>query len=140
MPRLWIADQHSVRLSLPWHGPASWDDMHAYVAKVIDENTIPTPDYVPRREAQATRLARGILLSVCHRLNIEPVGAFDFHDPEGAEEQEPAVRRCVSCEHELGFHSDDGCWYTITRGRVNINSVCPCRVSAEEIGEGLIND
>ena len=109
-----------------------------YVAKVIEENTVPSPDYVPRREAQATRLARCILLSVCHRLNIEPVGAFDFHDPDHDDEPETAVRRCPSCEHGLGFHSDDGCWYTITRGRVNINSVCPCRVSAEEIGEGLM--
>jgi hypothetical protein len=92
MPRLWIADQHSVRLSLPWHGPASWDEMHLYVTKVIRENTVPAPERAgwggKTDQEQAATFARGILLSVCHRLNIEPVGAFDFHDPDYDEDQD----------------------------------------------------
>ncbi len=95
MRRLWIADQRGpyaspVRLSLPWHGEASWDDMHDYVAAVISENTVPSPDYTrdPAYETQADKLARSILLSVCHRLGIEPVGAFDFHNPDHQEKDE----------------------------------------------------
>jgi hypothetical protein len=90
MPRLWIADQHSVRLSLPWHGPASWDDMHEYVTKVFTDNTVPNASRVGygTDEEQAATFARGILLSLCHRLNIEPVGAFDYHDPDYREEDQ----------------------------------------------------
>jgi hypothetical protein len=79
--RLWVADEHSVRLSLPWHGDASWESMHAYVTAVLLDNTVPNASRAGygSDEKQAASFARGILLSVCHRLKIEPVGAFDFH-------------------------------------------------------------
>lgn len=95
MARLWLPDQrmHSapVRLSLPWHGPASWDDLHAYVTKVITDNLVPNNDRARwggmSDQEQAERFARGILLSVCHRLGIEPVGAFVFHLPDDEREE-----------------------------------------------------
>lgn len=84
--RLWVADTNSVRLSLPWHGEASWESMHEYVSKVISENYVPNEQRAGwggmTDQEQAERHARGILLSLCHRLNIEPVGAFAYHDPD----------------------------------------------------------
>lgn len=95
MSRLWIADKHvmasPVRLSLPWHGEASWDDMHAYVKAVIEENTVPSPARAGYGPDQAGTLARSILLSTCHRLGIEPVGAFVYHLPAGEREEWEAL-------------------------------------------------
>lgn len=34
--------------------------------------------------------------------------------------------RCPSCEHSLDFHSEGGCWYSITVGTVNRDMVCQC--------------
>jgi hypothetical protein len=36
--------------------------------------------------------------------------------------------RCRSCDHLIGEHSEGGCWYTVTTGRVNANLVCACSV------------
>lgn len=81
-----VPDGHHVRLSLPWHGPASWDDMHEYVTAVIMDNLVPSAERAGwggmTDQQQAERFARGILLSLCHRLKIEPVGAFTPKDDD----------------------------------------------------------
>jgi hypothetical protein len=130
-PRLWVADEHAVRLSLPWHGDASWASMHDYVTKVFTDNTVPNTGRAGygTPEEQAASFARGILLSVCHRLSIEPVGAFDFHDPDKG----PDGTRCPSCEHGAGIHAEDGCWYTVAHGKTDRNMVCACRMPREDI-------
>jgi hypothetical protein len=91
--RRWVADGVRVGMVLPWHGPASWDDMHAYVAAVITDNLVPN-EYRARwggmsDQQQAERFARGILLSLCARLKIEPTGAFvpDPEDPESPDQE-----------------------------------------------------
>lgn len=126
MARLHVADKRAVRLSLPWHGPASWGDMHTYVTRVFMDNTVPGPDRAGygAPEDQAASFARAVLLSVCHRLNIEPVGAYVFHGD-----------RCPSCEHGADIHSDDGCWHTVARGRNGRDAVCACRVPEEELAD-----
>lgn len=136
--RLWVADEHAVRLSLPWHGDASWESMHGYVTAVLLDNTVPRPERsgYGSDEKQAASFARGILLSVCHRLKIEPVGAFDFHTPE----PEETATYCPSCGHGLDIHTDNGCWFTVGKGRPDRNLVCPCRVTSEEIEEGTEDD
>lgn len=88
MPRFFVSDAAHVRLSLPWHGVASWDDMHAYVAKVITDNYVPNADragYGTDQE-QADKSARAILLSLCHRMGVEPIGAFIYHLPDDERE------------------------------------------------------
>ena len=85
MPRFWVTDGRHVRLSLPWHGVASWDDMHAYVVAVLRDNEI-------RDDLDRERIARSILLSLCKRLAIEPVGAFTFHLPDDERAVEEARR------------------------------------------------
>lgn len=91
MRRLWISDERMhaapVRLSLPWHGVSSWDELHAYVTAVIQENTVPTPERAAYGPGQPERMARAILLSLCSRLGIEPVGAFSFHLPDDEREE-----------------------------------------------------
>lgn len=125
--RRWVPDGHHVRMVLPWHGPASWQSMHDYVSKVIAENTVPSPGYVPRAGIQADRLARCILLSLCRRLAVEPTGAFI---------RDVLELRCPSCEHTAGIHSDDGCWFTVTSGRPDKNAVCQCCIPRQELTEG----
>lgn len=35
--------------------------------------------------------------------------------------------RCPSCEHSLSqFHREEGCWFTVVRGRPGTNLACPC--------------
>jgi hypothetical protein len=43
--------------------------------------------------------------------------------------------RCASCEHEPGFHHEDGCWFGVAQGRVGSNLVCPCDVTAAEFAD-----
>jgi len=40
-----------------------------------------------------------------------------------------AAKRCPSCEHTMGFHQPEGCWYTVTDGKPGGNLVCVCEVS-----------
>lgn len=79
-----VADGAHVRMSLPWHGTASWDSLHEYVTAVILDNYVPGPDRAGygTPEQQAAKSARAILLSICHRLKIEPVGAFTPKDDD----------------------------------------------------------
>ncbi len=37
-----------------------------------------------------------------------------------------ALARCPSCEHQARYHQPEGCWYTVTAGTIDQNSVCPC--------------
>jgi hypothetical protein len=93
MPRFFVSDAAHVRLSLPWHGVASWDDMHAYVVAAIMDNTVPNAFRGRGGKTDqelAESLARGILLSLCHRLGVEPVGAFTYHLPDDEREAEEA--------------------------------------------------
>lgn len=37
--------------------------------------------------------------------------------------------RCSSCDHEVSMHQEDGCWYTVTEGTMDVNLVCVCSVA-----------
>lgn len=34
--------------------------------------------------------------------------------------------RCASCDHTWDMHQPEGCWYTVTHGRLDADLVCPC--------------
>ncbi len=43
--------------------------------------------------------------------------------------------RCPSCDHLWTYHSEGGCWYSVTTAHVDTNVVCTCSVvRAEEPG------
>ena len=46
-----------------------------------------------------------------------------------AERQHADADRCTNCDHRARFHSEGGCWFTVTNGRGNL--VCPCTVRAD---------
>lgn len=41
--------------------------------------------------------------------------------------------RCRSCEHEVSFHTEQGCYFTVAHGLLDSNLVCPCAVSRSKL-------
>lgn len=48
-------------------------------------------------------------------------------------EQRQNSLRCSSCDHRIGFHQPDGCWFTAAEGRVDAVLNCPCSLSREQV-------
>jgi hypothetical protein len=71
--------------------------------------------------------------AVHETLGATPVGrCISSHCVEGDHilpsnvEETRAPNQCPSCGHGWDIHSDDGCWYTVSRGREGRNLVCAC--------------
>lgn len=62
-----------MKLILDTDGPGCWDELLGYVSQVLEENTyVATPGFsaFEPEQQQRTVVARGILVSVLHRLGM----------------------------------------------------------------------